>query len=555
MRKIFILLIGLFPFTAFAYDTLHLPYTDAPRDRVTAVAVSALTEEGILQGYPDGTFRPEQHVNRAEFTKVLMMVLGYTSPLPAEMCFPDVQPDQWYAAPVCLARELGFVQGNGDSTVPREQWLFVPERTVNYAEAVKILVLAFDVPQMHIQSDECYEPFLAAAVAEDIALPGVDAAHALTRGEVAQITVSFLAWSRGELMALRAVQSGEASSSSISSSSRSSAGRSSSASSVSSISSVSSASSASSFATDPGPDFSQTPSFLRLGTVSPILGAAKIFNNSEPFTVEDITVTFTAAVPSVDQVRLYASADGRYLGGASRDTDDPASFTLHSASGLIAAARREGGSGYARAITRRFDQGGESGEDIEIDTFTIEGRGDWSHSSYSDSSTETYQAFETARSTFTSIANAGPGEDALVGGVGRTIGQWRLQGGRGDGSADLLVTDITFALGTSGGVTLANVTLGADGSTDRTNCSVVGTSIVCAAIPEGVGTVTSGTRVITLRGDITIPSASQSAGLQISITPAGSVSSAGALTWTDGTTSFSWVPFTESQLQGTYYWQ
>ncbi|MDD5740150.1 MAG: hypothetical protein PHO20_05290, partial [Candidatus Peribacteraceae bacterium] len=126
-------------------------------------------------------------------------------------------------------------------------------------------------------------------------------------------------------------------------------------------------------------------------------------------------------------------------------------------------------------------------------------------------------------------------------------------GVRGDGRADLKVTDATFALGVSGGVILANVTLGADGSTDRTTCSVAGDAITCAAIPESIGTVSGGTRILTLRGDITVPSTSQSAGLQVSITPAGSVSSAGALTWTDGTTSFSWLAFDESQLRGTFY--
>lgn len=577
MRRFIPFLSIAFPLVALAaYDTAHLPYTDAPGDRVTAVAVSLLTEEGILQGYADGTFRPDQAVNRAEFTKVLMMALGRALPVLDAACFPDVQPDQWFAAPVCMAKELGYVKGNEVTGIPSDQWLFVPGRAVNYAEAAKMLVLAFDLTVPPIKSNVWYAPYLAAAELEGIHLPDIAPDHALTRGEVAQIVASFLAYSRGELPILRAAQSGQ---SSVSSSASSFScepyicpdgtvissctsdghpinffadpclthqGSSSSA-------SLSSVFSASSFATDPGPDFSQLSSFLRLGTTSSILGAAKIFNNSEPFTVEDITVVFTGTVPSVDQVRLYATADGRYLGGASRDSSDPSSFTLHSSAGLVSMARRVETSVYARAITRGFDQGGASGEDIQIDHFFIEGRGDWSNRRYNQSTTDTYQTFETSRSTFTTITNAGPGEDALVSGVGRTLGQWRFEGVRGDGSADLKVTDALFSLGVSGGVILANVTLGADGSSDRTGCSVAGSSITCAAIPESIGTVSGGTRIWTLRGDITVPSTSQSAGLQVSLTPAGSVSSAGALTWTDGTTSFSWLAFDELQLRGTYY--
>ena len=571
MRTTSLFLAGFLPLVAFAaYDTAHLPYTDAPGDRVTSVAVSLLTEEGILQGYADGTFRPDQPVNRAEFTKVLMMALGRTLPPQNTECFPDVQPDQWYAAPVCTAKELGFVQGNPDGR-------FDPVRTVNYAEAAKMLVLAFDLTVPPIKANVWYAPYLSAAELEGVHLPDVAPDHALTRGEVAQVVASFLAYSRGELTQLRSAQSGVVSSASSSSvscdpyvcpdgavePSCTSDGHpiayfadpclthQKSSSSASSASPVSSASS--SVAYDPGPDFSQLSSFLRLGTTSPILGAAKIFNNSEPFTVEDITVTFTGTVPSIDQVRLFASSDGRYLGGASRDSSDPSSFTLHASSGIVSMARRVETSVYARAITRSFDQGGESGEDIQIDHFFIEGRGDWSTRRYNQSTTETYQTFETSRSTFAAITNAGPAEDALVSGIGRTLGQWRFEGVRGDGRADLKVTDATFSLGISGGVILANVTLGADGSTDRASCSVAGNTITCAAIPESVGTVSGGTRIWTLRGDITVPSTSQSAGLQISLSPAGSVSSAGALTWTDGTTSFSWVPFDELQLRGTFY--
>lgn len=577
MRRFITFLFLAFPLIALAYGTESLPYTDAPSDRVTAVAVSALTQEGILQGYADGTFRPDQPVNRAEFLKVAMRAHTAEVIPPADTgCFPDIDPAAWYAPFVCSAKRDGIVRGDALDGISESAWRFHPARMVNYAEAVKMLVLAFDLTVPPIKANVWYAPYLAAAELEGMSLPGIAPDHALTRGEVAQVVASFMAYSRGELPILRAAQSGQ---SSVSSSS--------SATSVScdpticpdgtshpsctsgghpieyfadpclthqgSSSSASSASSASSFTTDPGPDFSQTSSFLRLGTTSSILGAAKIFNNSEPFTVEDITVVFTGTVPSVDQVRLYATADGRYLGGASRDSSDPSSFTLHSSAGLVSMARRVETSVYARAITRGFDQGGASGEDIQIDHFFIEGRGDWSNRRYNQSTIDTYQTFETSRSTFTTIANAGPSEDAFLGGTSRTIGQWRFEGVKGDGRADLKVTDATFALGVSGGVILANVTLGGDGSTDRTSCSVAGSSITCAAIPESIGTVSGGTRIWTLRADVTIPSTSQSAVLQVSLTPAGSVSSAGALTWTDGTTSFSWLAFNETQLQGTFY--
>jgi hypothetical protein len=520
--------------------------------------VSFLTEEGILQGYQDPSdpsgqaalFRPDQPVNRAEFVKVSTRASSQEVIPPVDTaCFPDIDPAAWYASFVCAAEQDGLVEGDALDGIDPSVWRFHPARTVNYAEAVKILVLAFDIPQLHMRANAWYEPFIAAADREGLALPGVAPGHPLTRGEVAQMVASFLAYSRGELPALRAAQEGRV----VSSSSQSSLSPLSSSSSPF-VSSVSSASSVSSVVTDPGPDFSQTPTFIRLDIASSLVGSAKIFNNTEPFIVTDITVIFTGSVPTVDEVRLFASADHRFLGSASPDPSDPSSFTLHRASGILSVPKRTDVSVYARVVVRTFDDGGLSGEDVQIDYFTVAGHGEWSNRNYSQSTTETYGTFETARSTFTEVANAGPDSDVLVGGAGRTLGAFRFVGGRGDGGADLRLTNITFALGTSGDVSLANVKLRGDGSTDQASCTVAAGSITCASIPESIGTVASGQRTLTLTGDITVGSV-QSAGLQVSLTPAGSVSSAGAITWTDGSTSFQWVQFDEAKLRGTFYQQ
>lgn len=557
MHRLFGFLLLALPLTALAaYDTAHLPYTDAPGDRVTAVATSFLTQEGILQGYPDGTFRPDQPVNRAEFMKVAVLAAPRAFPELDEPvidppspgvydCFPDVHREDWFSPYVCSAKAVGVVQGDALEGILQSSWRFHPARTVNYAEAAKMLVNAFGIQTFPAAGREWYEPFLAVAETEGIALPGVAPGHALTRGEVAQVVASFLAYSRGELPQLRAAQEGRV----LSSSSQSSLSLISS----SSSSSVSSRSSVSSFSADPGPDFSQLPAFIRLGTTSAILGAAKIFNDVEPFVVTDITVTFTGSVPTVDEVLLFASADHRVLGSASRDSSDPSSFLLHKASGILSAPKREDVSVYARAITRAFDGGGVSGEDVRIDHFTVAGHGGWSNRSYSQSTIETYQIFETARSTFIAIANAGPAGDVLVSGVGRTLGAFRFTGGSSDGRADLRLTNITFSLGMTGNVSLANVALRGDGSTDQTGCTAASDTITCASVPASIGTVVGGQRTLTLTGDITVPGSSQNAGLQVSLTPAGSASSAGAVTWTDGTTSFQWVPFDESSLRGTAY--
>ena len=68
---------------------------------------------GIANGYLDGTFRPEQPVSRAELVKLIasyFTVEGGTSP------FPDVPDGHWAAEVVSFAAEEGWVSGYPDGT-------------------------------------------------------------------------------------------------------------------------------------------------------------------------------------------------------------------------------------------------------------------------------------------------------------------------------------------------------------------------------------------------------------------------------------------------------
>src|SRR5688572_19769096 len=91
--KVFLILGALFLFMpialAVSYDTSPLPYSDADEMNLQMqVAVSALTEEGIIEGNPDGTYRPNTQLNRAEFVKIVMGFLPDDTTMRTN-CFPD----------------------------------------------------------------------------------------------------------------------------------------------------------------------------------------------------------------------------------------------------------------------------------------------------------------------------------------------------------------------------------------------------------------------------------------------------------------------------------
>ena len=81
---------------------------------------------GLVNGYTDGTFKPENTVKRSEVVSILYRAAG--SPAPAEAAgFPDVAEGDWFAPAVAWAQSSGIVLGYDDG-------LFHPERPVTRAQ-------------------------------------------------------------------------------------------------------------------------------------------------------------------------------------------------------------------------------------------------------------------------------------------------------------------------------------------------------------------------------------------------------------------------------------
>lgn len=79
-------------------------------------AIKALKEQGILKGNPDGSFRPEAVVNRAEMLTMLFRANPQGVSYDKAFGFPDVRSTDWYAPYVSTAKKQKFVQGYPDGT-------------------------------------------------------------------------------------------------------------------------------------------------------------------------------------------------------------------------------------------------------------------------------------------------------------------------------------------------------------------------------------------------------------------------------------------------------
>lgn len=89
---------------------------------------------GIVSGYEDGTFRPEQQLTRAELTVMIVRALGITVDPQAELTFADTSDVPNWAAPyIAAAVENSLVSGIGQNR-------FAPNQIATRAEAVVLIV-------------------------------------------------------------------------------------------------------------------------------------------------------------------------------------------------------------------------------------------------------------------------------------------------------------------------------------------------------------------------------------------------------------------------------
>ncbi|MBI5422236.1 S-layer homology domain-containing protein, partial [Candidatus Peregrinibacteria bacterium] len=100
-------------------------------------SIEFLSERGIVEGYPDGTFGPDRKINRAEILKIVLGASVKGDIGSTLNCFPDVR-FEWFAKYVCYALEQGIVKGYPDGK-------FKPAQNVNMAEALKMGIESFPV--------------------------------------------------------------------------------------------------------------------------------------------------------------------------------------------------------------------------------------------------------------------------------------------------------------------------------------------------------------------------------------------------------------------------
>ena len=95
MKKLLAFLVPVLAF-GFVCRASAQEFPDVPAGHWAYQEIETLAKEGVVVGYPDGTFKADSYVDRAEFSTMVIKALAQEhSPIKAEIKFLDVPYYHW----------------------------------------------------------------------------------------------------------------------------------------------------------------------------------------------------------------------------------------------------------------------------------------------------------------------------------------------------------------------------------------------------------------------------------------------------------------------------
>jgi len=151
------------------------------KDATMNASVDTLSKFKIINGYPDDTFKPDDNITRAEFSKIIISATQNESKTPGSTKFSDITDTYWAKDFIYIAKTLGIVDGTSSDT-------FSPEDNITYAQAIKMTVAALGYDTEASQMGGWPEGYLKVAKNLNI-LEGVSYENSAkaTRGNIAII--------------------------------------------------------------------------------------------------------------------------------------------------------------------------------------------------------------------------------------------------------------------------------------------------------------------------------------------------------------------------------
>jgi len=203
MRLFSLLITGVFLSLLVSGSVSAKTYSDVSGSYKHQTAISSLSDLGIISGYENGEFHPEDLINRAEAVKILVKTRFDADTIDTALdwhweerhryvMFPDVSIHKWYGSYVEVAFKNNIVKGYEDGN-------FRPASSINFAEALKLILETYGISPseasfspnklLYIDKGEWFEPYFTYANEYNLINQNkfYHPAQLITRGEFVEI--------------------------------------------------------------------------------------------------------------------------------------------------------------------------------------------------------------------------------------------------------------------------------------------------------------------------------------------------------------------------------
>jgi len=164
-KKVCVLMLVLLHFLWVVSANAH-DFTDTNNHWATK-EIQQMALKGIIDGFPDGSFKPDSPVTRSQLVKMVVCALGYKEDALAlkdvKSPFKDVDKKHWANGYINAAWELGIVKGDGRGN-------FNPDREINRVEITAVLIRAMGVKNVPVTINNASLNFKDAAAIPQWAL-------------------------------------------------------------------------------------------------------------------------------------------------------------------------------------------------------------------------------------------------------------------------------------------------------------------------------------------------------------------------------------------------
>ncbi len=131
MRKSAVLGLGLVLLLALSVGAYAVSFSDISGHWAESY-INWWADQGYIQGYPDGTFKPDNEITRAELMVMINRCHNYSEP--TSINFRDVLPSDWFYNDVAIAVNAGYIVGYPDRTMQPNKPLTRQEMAVVIAK-------------------------------------------------------------------------------------------------------------------------------------------------------------------------------------------------------------------------------------------------------------------------------------------------------------------------------------------------------------------------------------------------------------------------------------